>query len=263
MIEIIVTFIPTTGNNVALAVLDENLYVKRYLRKPESFSKGISGCCFDDKNNFYFSSDDNVHLFNLDDLHIVRTYKEHNGNFHGLNFIPNYGVAIAATRNDSVFLLQETDYKRLHNHTNKDKDTVHLNSVSHVEGDNILITIHNRDKPGFVYKHNLKTHESVTIKEDLNQPHDFKFFDGILYGCDSKNETVIKEGFWVSNVKGYSRGLDVFEGRVYVGVSRRNANYTSFFVLDDETGDIVKSRHFNKKVFGNEIYSVLVRKVLT
>lgn len=147
----------------------------------------------------------------------------------------------------------------------------HLNSCD-IKGDNILMTIHNRDREGYITEFNMKTPEERIVHRGLNQPHDAVYYKRGILVNSSKDSLLVHtttpiEKSWDSLLVNYTRGLlvDNVDNVAYVGTSTNNsrthhdtfANHIDNVVFKVDLDDGMRLSQYSLNVnTGAEIFGI-------
>jgi len=92
----------------------------------------------------------------------------------------------------------------------------------------------------------------------LYHPHSPLYYQGHLYYCESPNSQVKKEGQIVYQGKGYTRGLTISDGKMYVGQSKsRNSSSQNNWVCGIDIYDLKCSRSRFIEIPAEEVYAIL------
>jgi len=140
-------------------------------------------------------------------------------------------------------------------------DLHHVNDVF-IHNDSLYVSMfhsHISMQSGSILEYSL---EDGTFKgicaSGVYQPHSPLYYQGHVYYCESPNSQVKKEGQIVYQGKGYTRGLAISEGKMYVGQSKPRNSTSNDWVCGIDIYELKHSRSCFKEIPAEEVYAILI-----
>lgn len=274
---------------ICLALFDEKMNVIRSISKEQFGEKiheeGCQGIVL--KNDVIYTCDyDKISSFDFKTFSHIKTskrieYKIGNENYkvYGGHSLDIFNDKLYAVYSDADLIAEyDLNLKLLNTYSHipypsynlMDLGKTHINTAKFDKQGNIYVTVHNREREGYVYKSTLKNwgKNQIIMAKNLKHPHDFNMMDdGSYYVNNSANclfeyTTFPIEYSYKVECNAFTRGVSFYDGSFYVGCSKRvskNKNKpTKLSIMQIKNGQIVKKFKIPKYNFCSQIYDLKV-----